>query len=134
MQQFICKFYLFFQNAADSQTVYRTLFDYIYHTKCLYPFICLYLHQFCVRYFTSMSIADWLLGHSITVTVTTHADRKGIHSEMKMVAGREPKSTKWCYNEKKMLISWADKKSKQKDPKLILLVSTVHDQMKVSKD
>ena len=57
-----------------------------------------------------------------------------MQSEMKMVARREPKSSKWCYNKKKMFISWADKKSKQKDPKLVLLVSTMHDQMKVSKD
>ena len=81
-----------------------------------------------------MLIADWLLGHSITLTGTMRADRKGMQSEMKMVARREPNSTKWCYNKKKMLILWADKKSKQKDPKLILLVSIMHDQMKVSKD
>ena len=80
-----------------------------------------------------MSIADWLLGHNITITGTMHANRKGIPPEMKMVSGREPKSTKW-YNEKKMLTLWADKKSKQKEPKLILIASTMNDQMKVSKD
>ena len=81
-----------------------------------------------------MSIADWLLGHNITITGTMRADRKGIPPEMKMIAGREPKSTKCCYNEKKMVISLADKKIKQKDPKLVLVVLTMHDQMKVSKD
>ena len=80
-----------------------------------------------------MLIADWLLGLNITITGTMHAHRKGIPPEMKMVTGREPKSTKW-YNEKKMLTLWADKKSKQKEPKLVLVVSTMHDQMKVSKD
>ena len=92
------------------------------------------MHQFYFRYFTSVLIADWLLAHSITLTATMRADRKGMQSEMKMVTRREPNSTKWCYNKKKMFISWADKKSKQKDPKLVLLVSTMHDQMKVSKD
>ena len=74
-----------------------------------------------------MSIADWLLGQSITVTGTMRVYKKGIPPEMKIVAGRVPKSAKWCCNEKKMLISWADTKSKPKDPKLVLLVSTIRD-------
>ena len=97
-------------------------------------FICLYLYQSYFRYFTSMSIADWLLRHNITGIGTMRPDRKGITPEMKMVSGRESKSTKWCYNDKKMLVSWADKKSNQKDSKLVLLVSTMPDQMKLSKD
>ena len=144
MQEYIHCFYLCIKSSIHFIYSFRILltfklfitpfFDYIYHSKCLYPFICLYLHQSYFTYFTSMSIADWLLGHNITVTGTMRADRKGIPPEMKMIPGREPKPTKWCYNEKKMVISWADKKIKQKDPKLVLLVSTMHDQRKVSKN
>ena len=81
-----------------------------------------------------MSIADWLLGHNMTVISTMRPVKKGIQPETEMVAGSVPKSTKCCYIKKKMLISWADKKSKQKDPKLVLLISTRHEQMNVSKD
>ena len=137
MQEYIHCFYLCIKSSINFIYSFRILltvklfitpfFDYIYHSKCLYPFICLYLHQSYFRYFTSMSIAGWLLGQSITVTGTMRAYKKGIPPEMKMVAGRVSKSTKWCCNEKKMFISWADKKSKQKDPKLVLLVSTIRD-------
>ena len=80
-----------------------------------------------------MSIAEWLLERNITLTGTMRGDRKGIPAELKLVAGREPKSTIWCYNGEKMLISYADKK-KKKDPKLVLLVTTQHAQMRVSQD
>ena len=133
LHQFSCKFYLCFQSTGDSQTVYHTVFEFIYHCKCLYPFICLYFRQSYFGYFMSMLIANWLLGHKITVTSAMHTDKKGIPPETKMVSGKGPNLQKCCYNEKKMLISWTDKKIKQKDPKLVFLVSTMHDQMKVSK-
>ena len=61
-----------------------------------------------------MTIADWCLECDITVAGTLKADRKGIPKEMKKPSKddpeRDPKSTKWCYNGKKMLVSYADSK------------------------
>ena len=48
-----------------------------------------------------MTIADWLLERNITLTGTMRSDRKEIPAEMKRAAGREAKSSKWCYNGKK---------------------------------
>ena len=74
MQEYIHCFYLCIKSSINFIYSFRILltvklfitpfFDYIYHSKCLYPFICLYLHQSYFRYFTSMSIADWLLGRA----------------------------------------------------------------------
>ena len=53
-----------------------------------------YIHKF----FTSMSIVEWLLERNITLNGTMRDERKGIPAELKLVAGREPKSTTWCFN------------------------------------
>ena len=84
------------------------------------------------RYFTSLSVSEWCLKKNITITGTLRSDRKGIPKEMKTDAGREFKSTKWCYNDKKMPISYADKKNK--GTKIVLALTTMHDEMRVSKD
>ncbi len=84
------------------------------------------------RYFTSLTIADWLLEKDITITGTLRKDRIGLPRELKIEAGREPKSTMWCYNGKKMLISYADKK--KKGTKVVMALSTMHDEMRISKD
>ena len=49
------------------------------------------------RYFTSLSIADWCREQKITVTGTLRKDRI-LPKEMKVEAGREEKSTKWCFS------------------------------------
>ena len=50
---------------------------------------------------------------------------------MKTGAGRESKSTKWCYNDKTMLISYADKK--KNGTKIVLALTTMYDEMRVPK-
>ena len=84
------------------------------------------------RFFTSNSIAEWRLKKNITITGTLRSDRKGIPNEMKIDHGREPKSTKWCFSDKKMLISYPDKK--KKGTKMVLALMTMFDEMRVSKD
>ena len=46
--------------------------------------------------------------------------------------GRESKSTKWCYDDKKVLISYADEK--KSGTKVVLALTTMSDTMRVSKD
>ena len=55
---------------------------------------------------------------------------------MKQSAARAPKSTKWFYNsKKKMLVSYADKKSNvKKKTNMVLLLLTIQYEMRVSKD
>ena len=84
------------------------------------------------RYFTSLSIAEWLQERNISVTGTLRKDRIGLPQEMKTEAGRTEKSTKWCYNGNMMLVSYADKK--KKGTKVVLLLSTMHDEIHVSRD
>ena len=84
------------------------------------------------RYFTSVSIADWCLQKNITVTGTLRADRKGIPKEMKTESGRAEKSSKWCFSEKKMMISYMDKKKKGK--KNVLFLTTMFDEVRISQD
>ena len=62
------------------------------------------------------------------------SDQKGIPKEMKGVAGREEKSTAFCYSkdEKTMLLSYIDKKKKGK--KNILALATMRNQMKLCID
>ena len=84
------------------------------------------------RYFTSLSIAEWLQERNISVTGTLRKDRIGLPQEMKTEAGRTEKSTKWCYNGNMMLVSYADKKKKGR--KVVLLFSTTHDEIHVSRD
>ena len=88
------------------------------------------------RYFTSMAIADWCLERNITITGTLKSDRKGIPKEMKAAPKdgpvRDSKSTKWCYNAKKVLLSYADEK--KSGTKIFLALTTMFDVMRVSKD
>ena len=86
------------------------------------------------RYFTSVTLAEWCLERNITIVGTLKSDRKGIPKEMKGVADREEKSTVFCYSEdeKKMLLSYIDKKKKGK--KNILALTTMHNQVKLSVD
>ena len=51
---------------------------------------------------------------------------------MKTETGRAGKSTLWCYEGKKMLISYTDKK--KSGTKIVLLLSTMHGDIRISKD
>ena len=86
------------------------------------------------RYFTSVTLAEWCLERNITIVDTLNSDQKGITKEMKGVADREEKSTAFCCSEveKTMLLSYIDKKKKGK--KNILVLTTMHNQVKFSVD
>ena len=87
-----------------------------------------------IRYFTSVTLAEWCLERNITIVGTLKFDRKVISKEMKGVADREEKSTAFCYSEDKkaMLLSYIEKK--KKDKKNILALTTMHNQMKFRVD
>ena len=52
--------------------------------------------------------------------------------EMKTESGRVEKSTIWCYNNNMMMVSYADKK--KKGTKVVLFLSTMYDEMHMSRD
>ena len=87
------------------------------------------------RYFTSISIAEWCLSKKITIVGTMRHDRKGIAQEIKSLDEREEKSVKWWYkesDEKNMIVSFVDKK--KKGMKNIVVLTTMHDTVSVTKD
>ena len=51
------------------------------------------------RFFTSMTIADWLLDREITTVGTLRTDRIGIPEKVKDTNRREDQSTKYFYCE-----------------------------------
>ena len=59
-------------------------------------------------------------------------DKVGQPKEMKADVGRSKKSTTWCYNENRMFVSYADES--KKETKVVLLLSTMHDEVHVSRD
>ena len=66
------------------------------------------------------------------MTGTLRSDRKGIPKEMKTDSDQEEKSSKWCFSEKKMLISYMDKKKAGK--KNVLFLTTMFNEVRVSRD
>ena len=54
--------------------------------------------------------------------------------EIKQSAERVPKSTKWCYSDKKNACFLCGKAMQIKRPTWFFLFSTMHDEMRVSKD
>ena len=87
------------------------------------------------RYFTSVSIAEWCLAEKISIVGTMRLDRKGIAPEMKSLEDRDEKSVLWWYkekDEKNMIVSFADKK--KSGMKNIVVLSTMHDTVRVTKD
>ena len=86
------------------------------------------------RYFTSVTLARWCLEKKITLVGTMHHDRKGMPAELKPVAHREDKSVVHVHaeNDNMILISWIDTKKSGK--KNIILLSTLHDEIRVSRD
>ena len=86
------------------------------------------------RYFTSVTLARWCLERKITIVGTMRMDRKGIPPEIKTFDNREEKSTMFvkANNEKLMLVSYIDKKKSGK--KNIILLTTMHKDIKISRD
>ena len=86
------------------------------------------------RFFTSMTIADWLLDREITTVGTLRTDRIGIPEKVKDTNGREDQSTKYFYCEdlKSLLVSYVVKK--KKGWKNVLVLSSRHKSVKVTKD
>ena len=82
------------------------------------------------RYFTSVSLASW----AFTIIGTMRHDRKSIPKELKSVANREEKSVMYVYRtkEKIMLTSYIDKK--KLDKKNVIVLSSMHDSVKITKD
>lgn len=85
-----------------------------------------------------MAIAEWCRRKtSITITRTLSSNRNGIPKEMKEAALKDGpvcklKSTNWCYNDKKVLISYADEK--ETGTKTVLALTKMSDVMRISKD
>ena len=86
------------------------------------------------RYFTSVSLAEWALEKKFTIVGTMRHDRKGIPKELKAVNEREEKSVLYVHHEEKnvMLVSYIDKKKSGK--KNVIVLTTMHDKVKVTKD
>ena len=74
------------------------------------------------KYFTSLSIVDWCLERNITVTGICFVQQKSDWSltRNESETGRVEKLTKWCCQDKNMLI--------------VIALTTMHATMRVSKD
>lgn len=86
------------------------------------------------RFFTSVTIAEWLRNRGLTVVGTLRSDRKGIPHEVKKTDGRDDKSTKYFYCEdiNSLLISYVIKK--KSGWKNVLVLSSMHKSVKVTND
>ena len=85
------------------------------------------------RYFTSVTLAEWASSKDITIVGTMRLDRIGIPKTIKDMVHREERST-YIYSTEKdhMLVSYIDKKKSGK--KNVLILTTMHDSVKVSRD
>ena len=86
------------------------------------------------RYFTSVSVAEWATTNHFTIVGTMRLDRKGIPAEIKKLDGREEKSTLYAHQKDgdAILVSYVDKKKSGK--KNIVVLSTMHGGVRVTKD
>ena len=86
------------------------------------------------QYFTSVSLASWALEKNITIFGTMQHDRKGKPKELGSVANREEKSVMYVYHtkEKIMLTYYINKK--KLDKKNVIVLSSMHDSVKVTED
>ena len=86
------------------------------------------------RYFTSVSIAKYLLANKITLVGTMRSGRVGIPNEMKEIKQREDLFTMYAFTEdnKLLLVSYVVKKKSGK--RNVLVLSTMHKDVKVTKD
>ena len=86
------------------------------------------------RYFTSIHLAQWTAQKNITIVGTTRLDRKGIPPQIQKVDNRNKKSIFFVCGEDDdlMLVSYIDKKNSGK--KNMVVLTSMHDKIKVSKD
>ena len=86
------------------------------------------------QYFTSASVAEWATTNHFTIVGTMRLDRKGIPAEIKKLDGREEKSTLYAHQKDgdAILVSHVDKKKSGK--KSIVVLSTMHGGVRVTKD
>ena len=86
------------------------------------------------RFFTSVTIAEWLLDRGLTVVGNLRTDRKGIPEAVKKVDNREDKNTKFffCEDISSLLVSYVVKK--KKGWKNVLFLSTMHKNVHVTQD
>ena len=78
------------------------------------------------RYFTSMTISEYLLDKGITVVGTMRSDRAGIPKKMEETKSRESPSTLYPYNTdiKSVLVSYVIKS--KSGIKNVLVLSSMH--------
>ena len=86
------------------------------------------------RYFTSVFLAEWALQKKFRIVGTMRHDRKCIPKKVKVIGNREEKSVLYVYHKEKniMLASYIDKKKLGK--KNVIILSTMHDSVKVTND
>ena len=85
------------------------------------------------RYFTSVILARWCLKRKITIVGSMRMDRKGIPPEINTFDNSEEQSTMFVKadNEKLMLVLYINKKNSGK--KNIILLTTMHKDIKISR-
>ena len=135
----------FYVTGTDSYTEYLV-------TKCKKAFLS-GRNISMDNYFTSVSIARWCWEQKIIIVGTWKQGRKGMTPFMHDKQNRAPQYTVTIYNDENMTaISFADEKSKRKnlqkamearaaskkepkkDIKVIVLLSTMHNEVRVSQD
>ena len=88
------------------------------------------------RLYSSVSLANWLLSHGITVVGTLQSNRIGIPNKLKSPVGREILSNTIHYEEKDKQLALCSYtvKTKSKGLKNVLLLTTMRPLMGVTKD
>ena len=79
------------------------------------------------RFYSSVDVAEELLQQRTTFVGTLQRNRKHLPEEMKSTSGRDPKTTKFAWSGRVMLVSYVKKKDKN-----VLILSTQHAQPRVS--
>ena len=92
------------------------------------------INIFMDRYSTSISLETLALKKNIAIVGTMKHDQKGIPKELKLVTDKEERSVMNVYNtkEKIMVVSYIDKKKSGR--KNVIVLSTMHDNVKFTKD
>ena len=84
-------------------------------------------------YFTSMPLAKWDSENNFTIVGTMMLDRIGLPNEIKTMEGREKKSTKYLYQKDGDALP-ASNVEKKISEKSIVVLSTMHSSVRVTKD
>ena len=78
------------------------------------------------RYYTQISVADWLLEKKITMLETLQQNRVGILKEIKSMNNREPHSYDFYWDSSNGILKFHSYVvNKSKGPKNVLLLSTL---------